>query len=494
VDTVTGMFEGYDPEAFFDEAFDEGGRPRAHYAALVELLDGMGGDDFERRSRMRDATFRSRGVTFTLYDDDAGALERLFPMDLLPRIIPAAEWEQLERGLTQRVRALNLFLDDLYTGERAAVRDGVVPEWLVLSSDGFRREAFGIPTAGGVRCLVAGIDLVRDIDGAYRVLEDNLRNPSGVSYVLENRQVMTRLLPRVTAAHDVRPVDSYPASLLRALLSVAPTGVTDPRVVVLTPGIFNAAYFEHAFLAREMGVELVEGRDLLVDDGVVWLRTTRGLRRVDVIYRRLDDAFLDPVGFHSDTNIGVPGLVAAMRCGNVNVMNAIGNGVADDKAVYPFVGALVEYYLGERPILQSVPTYLPWEPDQLEVVLARLDQLVVKPVAGAGGYGLVMGPTANDAELAACRTALQTEPRGWIAQEVAQLSRLPTVCDDGVEGRHVDLRPFVLSHADGIEVLPGGLTRVALRKGSLVVNSSQGGGSKDTWVLVGNPAGEEPPS
>jgi uncharacterized circularly permuted ATP-grasp superfamily protein len=479
------MFDDYLCEGFYDEAFRPDGTPREHYRQLVELLGEFEPGELERRARMRDATFRSRGVTFTVYDEtEPDGLERTFPMDLLPRIIPAAEWEALSAGLVQRVRALNLFLDDLYDGERSAIRDGVVPEWLVLSSEGFRREAFGVPAVGGVRCLVAGIDLIRDHEGTYMVLEDNLRNPSGVSYVLENRQVMTRLFPMVTAAHAIQPVDHYPRSLLRALLSVAPPNVVDPRVVVLTPGVFNSAYFEHAFLAREMGVELVEGRDLVVAEHVVWMRTVRGLRRVDVIYRRLDDEFLDPVGFHSESAIGVPGLLSAMRECTVTVVNAVGNGAADDKAIYPFVPGLIRHYLGEEPLLPTVTTYLPWEPDQLAHVLDHLDQLVVKPVGGAGGYGLVMGPSATAEELDACRAALMADPRGFVAQEVMKLSRLPTMADDQVAGRHVDLRPFVLSRPDGIEVLPGGLTRVALRRGSLVVNSSQGGGSKDTWVVA----------
>jgi len=479
------MFDDYSCDDFYDEAFRPDGTPREHYRRLVELLSSFEPGELERRARMRDATFRSRGVTFTVYDEgEPEGLERTFPMDLLPRIIPAAEWDLIAAGLTQRVRALNMFLDDLYDGERSAIRDGVVPEWLVLSSDGFRREAFGVPAVGGVRCLVAGIDLIRDHAGTYMVLEDNLRNPSGVSYVLENRQVMTRLFPLVTAAHAIRPVDHYPRSLLRTLLSVAPPTATDPRVVVLTPGIFNSAYFEHAFLAREMGVELVEGRDLVVHEHIVWMRTVRGLRR-------LDDEFLDPVGFHSESGIGVPGLLSAMREGTVTVVNAVGNGAADDKAIYPFVAKFIRHYLNEEPLLPTVTTYLPWEPDQLAHILDRLDRLVVKPVGGAGGYGLVMGPSASAEQLERCRAALVADPRGFIAQEVMQLSRLPTMTDDQVVGRHVDLRPFVLSRPDGIEVLPGGLTRVALRKGSLVVNSSQGGGSKDTWVMadgIGGPA------
>ena len=367
------------------------------------------------------------------------------------------------------------------------MRDGIIPWWVVTSSDGFAREAFGVPVPLGARCLVSGSDLVRDADGTYRVLEDNLRSPSGISYVVENRVAMTRLLPHVFADMPVRPVDHYGRSLLGALSRVAPAAAGEqPRIVVLTPGVYNSAYFEHVFLAAHMGVELVEGRDLVVDDHVVYMRTTQGLERVDVIYRRIDDAFLDPVVFRPDSTLGVPGLMAAVRSGNVTIANAVGNGVADDKAVYAYVPELIRYYMGEDPILPNVDTYLLWEPDQREHVLERLDQLVVKPVAEAGGYGITIGPTASDEQLAVCREAILADPRGWIAQEVVSLSRHPTLVDDHLEGRHVDLRPFVLT-SDTVEVIPGGLTRVAMMRGSLVVNSSQGGGSKDTWVLAPTP-------
>jgi uncharacterized circularly permuted ATP-grasp superfamily protein len=479
---ASGLFAGYDVGRFYDEVF-AGSTVRAHYAALVRRLAGLTPGELSRRERLRDDAFRTQGITFTVYGDDEGT-ERTFPMDLLPRIIPEDEWMHIEAGLVQRVMALNQFLDDLYVGERAALADGVVPRWLVTSSDGFVREAAGIPVAGGARCLVAGIDLVRDHEGTYRVLEDNLRNPSGISYVLENRVAMTKVLPAAFADHRVRTVDHYGSALLDALRAVAPTAAgEDPTVVVLTPGVHNAAYFEHAFLARQMGVELVEGRDLVVDEHVVSLRTTRGLERVDVIYRRIDDDFLDPVVFRPDSTLGVPGLMAAARAGSVTVANAVGNGVADDKAVYAFVPNMIRYYLGEEPILPNVETYLLWEPDQRAAVLDRLDQLVVKPVAASGGYGLVIGPAATDEELSVCRDAIEADPRGFVAQEVVSLSRHPTLVGDHLEGRHVDLRPFVVT-GDRVEVIPGGLTRVALRKGSLVVNSSQGGGSKDTWVLA----------
>ena len=479
----TGLFEGYDPGEFFDEAMLDGGRPRPHYEALVNGLGSFTPHQLAERERVRDAAFRQAGITFTVYGEGEG-VERTFPMDLVPRIIPADEWAHVEEGLVQRVTALNRFLDDLYVGDQAAVNDGIIPRWLVTSSEGFQREAFGIAVPHGARCLVAGIDIVRDAEGTYRVLEDNLRNPSGVSYVLENRAAMTRVLPRVFDDHLVRPVDHYGPSLLGALRRVSPAGADpEPTVVVLTPGVYNSAYFEHAFLARQMGVELVEGRDLVVDDHVVSMRTTHGLTRVDVIYRRIDDAFLDPVSFRRDSILGVPGLMSAARAGNVTIANAVGNGVADDKAVYAYVPELIKYYLGADPVLASVPTYLLWDADQRAEVLERLDQLVVKPVAESGGYGMLIGPSATDAECEAMRKRIEADPRGYIAQEVVPLSRHPTLVDDHLEGRHVDLRPFVLC-GDRVEVIPGGLTRVALRKGSLVVNSSQGGGSKDTWVLA----------
>jgi uncharacterized circularly permuted ATP-grasp superfamily protein len=487
---VGDLFADYDHVGFFDEVFDDSGVVRPHYKALMKRLAELTPAELAKRERLRDDAFRSQGITFTVYGEEEG-IERTFPMDLLPRVIPADEWVTVESGLTQRVTALNRFLEDIYVGERAVINDGVVPNWLITSSTGFRREAVGVPVPGAARCLVAGIDIVRDADGVYCVLEDNLRNPSGISYVLENRASMRRVLPGAFADQAVRTVDHYGGALLDALRQAAPPGAgDDPTVVVLTPGVFNAAYFEHVFLARQMGVELVEGRDLVVDEHVVAMRTTRGLQRVDVIYRRIDDEFLDPVVFRSDSVLGVPGLMAAARGGNVTIANAVGNGVADDKAVYAYVPDFIQYYLGEEPILPNVVTYLLWEPDQRAAVLARLDELVVKPVAESGGYGMCIGPAASDAELAAIAANVEADPRNYIAQEVVSLSRHPTLVGDHLEGRHVDLRPFVLS-GDRAEVIPGGLTRVALRRGSLVVNSSQGGGSKDTWVLATDETGEE---
>ena len=478
-----GLFAGYEPAGFFDEVFTAEGEVRPHYEALVRRLGAFGADELARREHLRDAAFHAQGITFTVYGEGDG-IERTFPMDLIPRIIPADEWAAVEEGLVQRVTALNRFLDDLYVGEQGIIRDGIIPRWLVLSSDGFERNAHGLAVSQGARCVVAGIDLVRDATGEYVVLEDNLRNPSGISYVLENRAAMARVLPSAFQDHSVRSVDHYGFMLHDALQNAAPPAAGDePLVVVLTPGVFNSAYFEHAFLARRMGVELVEGRDLVVDDHVVSMRTTHGLRRVDVIYRRIDDRFLDPVVFQPDSQLGVPGLMAAARAGNVTIANAVGNGVADDKAVYAYVPEMIRYYMNEEPILSNVTTYLLWEDEQRAEVLERLDQLVVKPVAESGGYGMLIGPAATDAEVELFRKKITADPRGFIAQEVVSLSRHPTLVDDHVEGRHIDLRPFVIS-GERVEVVPGGLTRVALRRGSLVVNSSQGGGSKDTWILA----------
>ena len=477
-----GILDSYEPGSFFDEAMTADGVVRPHYRELFERLDGFSAEELTRRERLKDAIFRTQGITFTVYGDEEGT-ERTFPLDLLPRIIPDDEWALLEAGLTQRVSALNMFLDDLYVGEQAILEDGVVPRALIESASGYLPEAIGIPAPHQARCLVSGIDLVRGDDGRYFVLEDNLRNPSGVSYVLENRSAMTRVLPVAFHRSTVRSVDHYPTLLLEALRAVAPGHAVNPRVVLLTPGRYNSAFFEHAFLARQMGIELVEAADLIVVDGSVRMRTTRGLKRVDVIYRRIDDDFLDPDVFRPDSMLGVRGIIGAARNGLVTICNAVGNGVADDKAVYAYVPAMIKYYLGSEPLLDTVPTYLLEDPDALAQVLDRLDQLVVKPVDASGGYGMLIGPVASDEEIATFRTQLAADPRAYIAQEVVSLSRHPTLVGDEMEGRHIDLRPFVVSGAT-TKVLPGGLTRVALRRGSLVVNSSQGGGSKDTWVLA----------
>ena len=473
------MHIDYGLDGFYDEVFAAPGQPRPHYQSLIRRLGELSERDLDQREHMRDESFRMLGITFTLGSD----LERPFPMDLIPRIIPAREWTRLEQGLVQRVRALNAFIDDVYN-ERHALHDGIVPWSLVLSCKGYRRQMCGYSPPGGVWAHVAGIDLVRDGDGEYRVLEDNLRVPSGVSYVLENRGAMSRVFPRMfTDGYRVRPVDVYPTALRRALGSVSTRGRTDPVVVSLTPGIYNSAYFEHVFLARQMGVELVEGRDLVVLDHSVFMHTTHGLQRVDVIYRRIDDDFLDPVAFRPDSVLGVPGLLSAIRAGNVTVANAIGTGVADDKAIYAFVPDLIRYYLGEKPLINNVQTYLLEDAEQREHVLSRLDQLVVKAVGEAGGYGMLIGPKASDKDIADFRRKILADPRNYIAQEVVALSRAPVYGKGRVYPAHIDLRPFVVTGAQGSFVLPGGLTRVALVEGSLVVNSSQGGGSKDTWVL-----------
>ena len=473
-----------DPEALaFDEAFERDGTVRPLYEAIVERFSGMDAAELRRRERIIEEEFRRQGITFTVYGDSKGT-ERTWPMDLFPRLIAAAEWREIERGLTQRVTALNRFLADVYTGEGAVMNDGIVPAWLVKSSAGFERNAFGIRVPHDAHCVIAGIDLVRDAEGRYRVLEDNLRNPSGISYVIENRAAMIKAFPRLWENHTVEPVGQYGRMLRTALESVAPPGAGEkPLIVILTPGIYNSAYFEHAFLAREMGVELVEGPDLVVDEHVVYLRTIEGLVPVDVIYRRIDDDFLDPVAFRPESTLGVPGLLGAVRAGTVTVCNAVGNGVADDKAIHPYVTDFIRYYLGEEPILPSVETCGMWEPDQRAAAFERLDEMVIKPVGESGGYGILIGRNATDEELADARAEIERDPRNWVVQEVVELSTLATMCDDELEPRHLDLRPFVIT-GERTQVFPGGLTRVAMRKGSLIVNSSQGGGSKDTWVLA----------
>jgi uncharacterized circularly permuted ATP-grasp superfamily protein len=461
----------------YDEML-EGGRPRATHRALFTTLEELGPEGLAERARQRDSYLDRHGITFTL-----GERERPLPMDLVPRIITPTEWLSVEAGVIQRLRALELFLADIY-GDMQVLRDRVIPRTLVTSSTHFHRQAWGIKPANDVRIHVSGIDLIRDEDGIFRVLEDNLRNPSGVSYVIENRRTLAHVLPEVFAKHRVRSISEYPERLLDALRASAPAGIDDPTVVVLTPGVHNSAHYEHAFLARHMGIELVEGRDLYCREGRLWMRTTSGPRAVDVIYRRIDDDFLDPVHLRPDSVLGVPGLINVARAGRVAIANAIGNGVADDKAVYPFVPALIRYYLGQEPILPNVDTYDLSDPDQREHVIANIERMVVKPADGSGGYGLVMGPTATEQELIGAIAAVKQDPRGWIAQPVVRFSTYPTVVEDGaIRSRHVDLRPFAVNDGTNVYVLPGGLSRVALPEGSLVVNSSQGGGSKDTWVL-----------
>jgi len=479
--TFPPPFGDYTLDAAYDEMFEASGTPRPQYQALYRLLPVMPPAQLRQRQAMADRAFLNQGITFTVYGSAEGT-ERVWPYDLLPRIITAAEWALLERGLTQRITALNLFLKDIY-GEGKIMAQGVVPRRLIYSCHHYRREMRGLRVQRDAYVSVAGTDLVRLPDGRFAVLEDNLRVPSGVSYMLVNRQVMKRVFPRLFGSYGVRPIDDYGAMLLDTLRALAPGGRPDPSIVLLTPGVYNSAYFEHAFLARQMGIELVEGRDLLVHDSIVYMRTTAGLRRVDVIYRRVDDDFLDPLAFRSDSALGVAGLLNAYRAGNVALANAIGSGVADDKAVYAYVPRIIRYYLGEEPILPNVETYLLSEEEDRRYVLEHLDELVVKAVGESGGYGMLIGPHSTAAQREEFRARILADPRNYIAQPTLALSRAPCVVDGQVEARHVDLRPFVLYGGDQVTIVPGGLTRVALTRGSLVVNSSQGGGSKDTWVV-----------
>jgi uncharacterized circularly permuted ATP-grasp superfamily protein len=476
---MADIFDAYPMSGAWDEMFERPGVPRAPYESLFATLQPLAPSDLRYRADQLARVFTDRGVTFAYAGE-----ERPFPLDLVPRIIDAVEWDLLIRAVRQRVRALEAFLADIY-GPGRVLADGVVPHKLVVTSAHFWRQAHGIEPPNGVRVHVSGVDLVRDEHGVFRVLEDNLRIPSGVSYVIENRRAMTQTLPALFAEARVLPVDDYPARLLAALQAAAPEGVTDPCVVVLTPGVYNAAYFEHALLARLMGVELVEGRDLHCTGNRVRMRTTQGERPVHVVYRRVDDEFIDPLHFRPDSVIGCPGIVNAARAGHVTLANAIGNGVADDKLLYTYVPDLIRYYLAEEPLVDNVETYRLDDPDRLADVLDRLDELVLKPVDGSGGKGIVIGPQAPPEALAALKTAVAADPRGWIAQRPVALSTSPTLVGDRVAPRHIDLRPFAVNDGDDVWLLPGGLTRVALPEGALVVNSSQGGGSKDTWVLAG---------
>jgi uncharacterized circularly permuted ATP-grasp superfamily protein len=467
---------------FYDEMLVGPESPRRPYRRIHELLDRLGGADLRRRRLLAQRAFRDLGITFTVYQDDRG-IEKLFPFDLIPRIIEPMVWARLEIGLKQRVTALNLFLEDVY-GEQRILRQRAVPPEVVLSSAGFLRELVGLRVPHRLHCHIAGVDLVRDQRGEFHVLEDNLRTPSGISYVLANRQILKRVLPELFAGYDVMPVEGYCHQLLANLTWLAPPGVDNPTVVLLTPGIYNSAYFEHQYLAKQMGIALVEGSDLLVDQNRVFMRTTGGLRPVHVIYRRVDDEFLDPLFGRGDSLVGVPGLVNAYRAGGVALANGLGNGVADDKAVYALVPDMIRYYLDEDPLLPNVPTYLCSREADRRYVLQHMERLVVKTVAGSGGYGMLMGPTSSRAERERMSRQIAAHPRDFVAQPVVDLSVQPVVVPGGLVSRHQDLRPFVLSGAE-TTVTPGGLTRVALRPGSLVVNSSQGGGSRDTWVLAG---------
>lgn len=475
------IFAGYSKGRYhnaFDEMFDSDGEVRPAYRGIFKAMAAYDRSDLNVRVDALGRAFIDQGVTFSL-----SGMERPFPLDVVPRVISASEWSKLEAGITQRVQALELFLDDIY-GEQEILRDGVLPKRLVHSCEHFHRQAAHIRPPNGVRIHVAGIDLIRDERGDFRVLEDNLRSPSGVSYVMENRRTMARVFPDLFSSHRVRAVGDYPGHLLRALRASAAFNEADPTIVVLTPGVANSAYFEHSLLARQMGVELVEGRDLFCRDNIVYMRTTEGEQRVDVIYRRIDDDYLDPMQFRPNSMLGVAGLLNAARAGNVVISSAVGNGVGDDKLIYTYVPEIIEYYLGEKPTLQNVDTLRCWLDNECEEVLDRIDELVVKPVEGSGGYGIVFGPEATRAELDSLARKVRSNPRGWIAQPVVQLSTVPTKIGDDVRPRHVDLRPFAVNDGESVWVLPGGLTRVALPEGSLVVNSSQGGGSKDTWVLA----------
>jgi len=473
----------YEPGTFFDEMFagDSVDAVRPHYRRLAARLDSLPVEEFDARRATVDLAFLRRGVTFTVYSDSQGT-ERIFPFDIIPRVIPAAEWSRIEAGLIQRITALNLFLDDVYHGQRA-LKEKVIPPSLILGAKHFRRAFMNFTVPRGIYVHICGTDLIRDDRGNYLVLEDNLRCPSGASYMLENRAAMRRAFPYLFQSYGVRPVEGYADQLLKALLHLAPEG-EKANVVLLTPGVYNSAYFEHCFLARQMGIPIVEGRDLVVRDRRVYMRTTAGLMPVHVIYRRIDDDFLDPTVFRPDSILGVPGLVNSYRAGNVAIANSIGTGVADDKVVYAYVPKLIEFYLGEEPILPNVPTYLASEPLDRKFILENIEKLVVKSANEAGGYGMLIGPASSKAECDDFRRRVAADPRNFIAQDPIMLSRSPTWCDGRLEGRHVDLRPYIL-YGEKVTVTPGGLTRVALRKGSLVVNSSQGGGSKDTWVLQG---------
>jgi uncharacterized circularly permuted ATP-grasp superfamily protein len=473
-------FANYDPGQFYDELFLERGVPRSEAQPLIDRIESLTMPELQRRQRAAQSALFKMGVTFNVYSDNQGT-EKIFPFDIVPRIVNATEWAFLERGLKQRIEALNQFLADVY-GDQKILRDGIIPAELIESASGFHKICMGLKPPKGIWCHITGSDLVRDGEGNWFVLEDNLRCPSGVSYVLENRRVMKSTFPQVFEKMPIRPVEEYPGRLLDTLTNLVPDHITDPTVALLSPGIYNSAYFEHSFLAQQMGVELVEGRDLLVVDDFLQMRTTKGLRRVDVLYRRIDDDFIDPLAFRSDSILGVPGLLDVYRKGHLGLANALGTGVADDKVIYAYVPEMIRYYLNEEPLLSNVPTFLCWEPKQLDHVLKNLDKLVVKAANESGGYGMLVGPHATQEERDEFALKIKGNPRNYIAQPTLNLSRVPTLIEDEFRGCHVDLRPYVL-YGKEIFVNPGGLTRVALKQGSLVVNSSQGGGSKDTWVI-----------
>ncbi|MGC4002778.1 MAG: circularly permuted type 2 ATP-grasp protein [Pirellulales bacterium] len=474
------LFSAYRTEGFYDEMFESDGHPHASSSMLAKRLLSYAPDELQRRQKAADLVLLNMGITFNVYGHEAGT-EKIWPFDIIPRIIEHKEWLMIESGLKQRIKALNLFIDDLYH-DRNIINDGVVPEWLIDSGATLRSPCKGLNPPKRIWCHITGTDLVRGGDGQIYVLEDNLRCPSGVSYVLENREVMKRTFPQVFSGLSILSVEDYPERLRAMLEHIAPDGIREPNVVVMTPGIYNSAYFEHCFLAQQMGVELVQGSDMVVIDDTCYMKTTRGLKRVDVIYRRIDDDFLDPETFRADSALGVPGLMRAYRAGRVSLANAPGTGIADDKAVYAYVPQIIKYYLNEEMILPNVPTHICGEPDQCAHVIDNIQDMVIKPTNESGGYGILLGPKATAAEHARYKELIKANPRNYVAQPMLALSRVPTIVNDHLEGRHVDLRPYIL-YGEEIYVLPGGLTRVALKKGSLVVNSSQGGGSKDTWVV-----------
>ena len=464
----------------FDEMHTPTGEVRSHYQDFSRWLDMQAPEKLQNKRAEADLIFRRVGITFAVYGEESGT-ERLIPFDIVPRVIKASEWKTLEAGLRQRVQALNMFLKDIYN-EQKILATGLIPPEQIFNNEQYRPEMQGVKVAGDIYAHIAGVDVVRAGEGEFYVLEDNLRVPSGVSYMLENRKMMMRLFPELFARNRVAPVEHYPDNLLENMRSVSPQNSNDPTVVLLTPGMYNSAYFEHAFLAQQMGIELVEGKDMFVDEQVLYMRTTQGPKRVDVIYRRLDDDFLDPLAFREDSQLGVPGLLSVYRAGNVTLANAIGTGVADDKSIYPYVPDMIRFYLSEEPIIQNVPTWQCRRPDHLKEVLAKLPELVVKEVHGAGGYGMLVGPASTKEQIEDFRKKLIADPAKFIAQPTLALSTCPTFVESGLAPRHIDLRPFVLSGSK-VSLIPGGLSRVALREGSLVVNSSQGGGTKDTWVL-----------
>lgn len=474
-------FSGYDTQDFRDELFESDGRPRPGAELLVDAINQLPSVEIRRRQSVIENALLRMGITFTVYGDDSGT-EKIFPFDIIPRIVGAMEWQHIEAGLKQRIQALNLFIDDIYNDQNI-IKEDIIPRSILEEAKSFRPQCVGLKPPKGIWCHITGTDLIRHTDGAVYVLEDNLRCPSGVSYVLQNRLVMKRTFPDVFTDTRVRPVIDYPSRLYQTLAHLCPNDVASPNIAVLTPGMYNSAYYEHSFLAQQMGVDLVQGADLVVKDDFVYKRTTHGFDRVDVIYRRIDDDFMDPQAFRKDSMLGVPGLMSAYRKGNVALANAPGTGVADDKVIYSYVPDMIRYYLGEEAILPNVPTYVCDREDDRKYVLEHLDELVVKAANEAGGYGMLIGPHSTKAEQDEFAELIKNDPRNYIAQPTLSLSRVPTLVGDNFEGRHVDLRPYIL-YGEDVWVLPGGLTRVALKKGSLVVNSSQGGGSKDTWVIA----------